>query len=56
MKEIPVFSQRLAGFLMMGGYPLQRIEPNRKRPTLHVFYFEESEGLRARLTEYRTAN
>lgn len=56
MKEIPIFSQKLAGYLMQDGYRLLRLAPNRKRPFLHVFYFEESEGLLMKISGYSAAN
>lgn len=55
MAEIPVFTQRLAGFLMYRGYRLIRIEPNRNRPKLNVFIFEDSEGLREQMVRYKRA-
>jgi hypothetical protein len=53
MTELPVFSQRLAGFLMHRGYRLIRVEPNRRLPKFHVFIFEDSEGLREKMAEYK---
>lgn len=53
MKYIPIFSQRLAGYLMMNGYRLLKIEPNRKRPDMNVFFFEDSEGLRQCADDYK---
>lgn len=53
MNEYLIFSQRVAGYLMQRGYRLVKIEPNRKRPDFHVFFFEDSAGLRSRLAEYK---
>lgn len=50
MKQI--FSQKCAGFLMLHGFRLVRLEVNLKNPRKHVFIFHESPELLKTLEIY----
>ncbi|AOK88964.1 hypothetical protein AOU00_03570 [Paenibacillus polymyxa] len=46
MSEFPIFTQRIAGELMIRGAKLLRMESNRRNPKFNVFVFEDSVRLR----------
>ena len=52
MREMIIYSQRLAGYLMMQGFKLLRIEPNKEFSSFNVFIFEDSLELRLKMNEY----
>jgi hypothetical protein len=53
-KEYIVFSQRLAGELMIRGFVLQRMDRTTKGDSKrNVFFFNESEGLLRFIKEYK---
>lgn len=52
MKLKAIMSLRVAGWLMLQGCPLVRMEVNRYDDTKHVFFFGDSEKFRNLLTEY----
>lgn len=47
-----VFSQRLAGMLMVKGFVLVEIADNYNQSGRHVFYFKDSELLRSLVKEF----
>ena len=48
-----IFNQRLAGFLMMSGFKLEAIVPNKRIRGYNVFKFEESDALENTITKYQ---
>ena len=52
-KKMPIFSQRLAGYLMQHGFVLMNMAPNQKQPDRNVFYFVDSAELEAKIAEYK---
>ena len=48
-----IFTQRLAGFLMYRGFVLVDIKPNRSRPEMHDFLFNDSIELQKTINEYK---
>ena len=48
-----VFSQRLAGFLMLKGFRLVRTERNMKFEKKNVFIFKKSDELEEAIDEYK---
>ncbi len=47
-----VFNQRLAGFLMLKGFKLLAVEPNRNIRDFNIFSFEKSEKLNRTIKQY----
>lgn len=47
-----VFNQRLAGFLMLKGFKLLAVEPNRNIKDFNIFSFEKSEKLNRTIKQY----
>ena len=47
-----VFNQRLAGFLMLKGFKLISIEPNRNIQNFNIFSFEKSDKLEKAIHQY----
>lgn len=41
----PIFSRRIAYELEKQGFKLIKMAPNRRRPELHVYYFEDTVAL-----------
>ena len=55
-KKYVVFNQRLAGFLMMNGFPLKRMDKSRHENTnRNVFIFNESENLLKTIEIYKSS-
>jgi len=53
-KEYIVFSLKLAGYLMMNGFVLKRVEKsNRENSTLNVYIFNDSENIRSVSDRYK---
>lgn len=52
-KELPVFSQRIAGHLMIRGFRLHGIKRNRKFNEKNVFYFKDCQEVRQAIEEIR---
>lgn len=55
-REFTVFSQTLAGFLMMRGFVLKRMTQSKKDFNRNVFIFNESDELLNALKEYQKPN
>lgn len=53
-KSMPIFSQRLAGYLMFHGFVLIEMQPNYQQPHKNVFYFVDTAELQKKITEYTT--
>lgn len=54
-KEYIIFSQKLAGYLMMSGFVLKRIGKSDKQGSrLNIFFFNESNDLLQRIEEFKT--
>ena len=47
-----IFNQALAGYLMMQGFILKKMERNEKCPDNNVFIFRQSENLEKTIKEY----
>ena len=47
-----IFSQKLAGILMMQGFYLKDMRPDKQHPERHVFIFNDSEELCKVLDNY----
>jgi hypothetical protein len=52
-KEYIVFNNRLAGFLMLSGFPLKRMGKSDKNPNLNIFFFNESKELLNKINEFK---
>ncbi len=50
-----VFSQKLAGYLMMKGFVLVGMEQGRNNSGKNVFYFNNSDELKLSMIEYKTS-
>ncbi len=49
-----IYNLRLAGFLMMNGLPIKRVEVSLGRPWRDVYLFEDSEKIEALISEYKS--
>lgn len=47
-----VFNQRLAGFLMLKGFKLVSVEPNKNIKKFNIFTFENSDKLSKAIKQY----
>lgn len=54
--QITIFSQRLAGSLMMKGFVLIGMRPDEHNTRRNVFIFNDSEQLQQAIAEYKTAH
>jgi hypothetical protein len=52
MTLYPIFSRRIAYKLEKEGFKVIKIAPNRKKPELKVYYFEETVALREKAREF----
>jgi hypothetical protein len=53
-KEYIIFSNRLAGFLMMSGYVLKRMgKSDKEGSNRNIFFFNESPELLKKIEEYK---
>jgi hypothetical protein len=52
-KDMVIFSQYLAGKLMMEGCRLKKIKPDRNEPTKFVYFFENSELVKNHVCRYK---
>lgn len=52
-KQIVIFSQRLAGFLMQAGFKLLAIGHNWQYPKRNVFFFNDNAMLRDKIDAYQ---
>ena len=48
-----IFNQRLAGYLMLKGYKLEYIEPNRNNDNYNMFCFENSPQIKKAMENYK---
>ncbi|AZV43749.1 hypothetical protein BAOM_3140 [Peribacillus asahii] len=54
-KEYIVFSNQLAGYLMMNKFPLKRMGKSDKQGSnLNIFFFNESEDLLSKVEEFKS--
>lgn len=53
-KNYIVFSQKMAGYLMIEGYILKRIETNRNYPGKNVFIFKNTNNIQETIREFKT--
>lgn len=51
-ETIMIYSQRLAGYLMLRGFYLAGVEPNLKRPGKNCFAFFDSPMLKDAMEDY----
>lgn len=52
-KNIPIFTGKLAKFLMKKGFKLVDIAPNKKYPRETVFYFEQTNEIWEAIKEFQ---
>ena len=54
-KQIPIFHNSLAGYLMFKGFVLQNIgkSKNSGNRKLNIYYFNDSEQIQNRIIEYK---
>lgn len=48
-----IFSLRLAGYLMMNGFPIKRVHHNLKVKNKDVYFFEDTYELTQAMLEYK---
>ena len=48
-----IYSLKLAGYLMMHGYPVRRVEHNLDRPKWDVYLFDQSEEIEETIEFYK---
>lgn len=48
-----IYNQKLAGFLMLHGFPLKGIEPNDRISEYNTFLFDSSRAVSAAIDEYQ---
>lgn len=48
-----IFSLKLAGYLMMNGFPIKRIHHNLKIRNKDIYLFEDTEKLRQAMLRYK---
>jgi hypothetical protein len=54
-KEYVIFNQRLAGYLMMNGFVLKRLDKSKHKDSkMNVFIFNESENLLKTIEQYKS--
>ena len=46
-------TQRLAGFLMLNGYILLRMNEDRKNPDFDIFIFKNDDGIENAINDYK---
>lgn len=51
-RTFTVFSMRLAGYLMLQGFVLEDIAPNRKTPDKRVFFFKDGDEIQEAIATY----
>jgi hypothetical protein len=51
-KIIPIYNQRLCGYLMLNGFVLIDIAPNTDHTGKNVFYFNDTNELRSKMKEF----
>lgn len=47
-----IYSLKLAGYLMMHGYPIRKIEKNKYNPKWDVYFFDESNEIKETIEFY----
>lgn len=50
---ITVFGQKLAGWLMVQGFPLKDMRPDRDGSGRNLFFFKNSEEIHQKMREYK---
>ena len=55
-KDYVVFSQRMAGFLMMNGCRLKKIKNDLNTPTKFVYYFPNTDYVKTFVEQYLNKN
>ena len=53
-KMITIFSQKLAGYLMMNYFVLVSMRPNKNNTGKNVFFFNDTPDLQMAIEEYKT--
>ncbi|GEM_PF-1126986 len=55
MKQIPIFHNSLAGYLMYKGFVLQNMgkSKNSGERNLNIYYFNDSEQIQNKINEYK---
>lgn len=51
---ITIFSQKLAGYLMMHSFVLVSMRPNKNNTGKNVFFFNDTPDLQMAIEEYKT--
>ena len=52
-KAMPIFSQKLAGWLMQKGFVLKRIDKNYNNNNYHVFIFRDTKEIKKAIKKYQ---
>ena len=52
-KYVTVFSQKLAGWLMLNGFVLGQMRPDNEGSGRNIFFFKNSPEIRRKMYEYR---
>lgn len=53
-KYMQIFSQRLAGYLMLNGFVLGNMRPDNKGGGKNVFFFKNTPEIRSAIDEYKS--
>ena len=53
---ITIFTQRLAGYLMMNGFPLLGMRENKNGNNMNVFFFGDTPEIREEMRDYIERN
>ncbi|WP_431798864.1 hypothetical protein [Halobacillus andaensis] len=51
-KDLVIYNQTMAGYLMMHGCRLKKLAPNKNKPTMNVYYFPDTEHVREKVKEH----
>lgn len=52
MNKVKIYNQRVAGFLLLSGFPLVYVGENENKPEFFTFYFKNCEELQDALDYY----
>lgn len=54
VKTVTIFNQKLAGYLMLKGFVLAGMRPDRDGSGRNLFFFKDSEELRKRMNSFKS--
>ncbi|MDF2605921.1 MAG: hypothetical protein K0S34_111 [Bacillales bacterium] len=55
-KDYVIFSQKLAGYLMMNSCRLKKIKNDKNNATKFVYFFADNEKVRSLVEDYKSIN